>query len=585
MRSIFLTVLVVSCLTIVASASLRISEFLVDIEVLSTGELLITESLDVLFYTPHHGIYREIPVSYQRPTGENLTLDLNIADITLDAGLAPYTTKSSGRNLLIQIGDPDQTIVGAHTYTLEYTVNRALLFNSQEYIQLYWNVTGNDWQIPIDHAVTRVVLPESVSEAKVPTTSYVGYSGSTTRGRPAFRDTEGRYVFEATDLVPGEGLTIDVAIPREASGINAPSVGKRATYFLSANKYALLPILTLLMMLLWWWRRGKDPAKGVIAPRFDAPKDIRAGEAGVLIDDRADLQDVSAMVIDLAVKGFLSIREVGEEVKPPNDATKTSANGAPLDYEFTKLKDANGMLTDVERLVLDGIFNNAHPKTRSLSSMEHSFYKVLPSIKRALYARLIKKHYYTKDPEDVWASYALIGILILVVGAVLGVVLASLYLGIAVGICGVIAFAFSWIMPRKTQQGVDALREVLGLAEYIERAEVRRLEFHNAPEKSPREFEELLPYAIALNLTKIWTKQFEGLLERPPRWYSGSSETFNEHQFGVGMMRLASGMQRSFVSAPRTHRGSRGRSAWGGRSSFGGGSSGGGFGGGGGGGW
>ena len=111
------------------------------------------------------------------------------------------------------------------------------------------------------------------------------------------------------------------------------------------------------------------------------------------------------------------------------------------------------------------------------------------------------------------------------------------------------------------------------------------MEFHNAPEKTPREFEKLLPYAIALNLTKIWTKQFEGILTRPPEWYSGSSRGFSGQRFGLVLVHLSTGLHRSFVSAPRAEGRSGGRSAWGGGASFGGGFSGGGFGGGGGGGW
>jgi len=585
MRRLLVAGLVVGCLTVAVSGSLSITQFLIEMEVQSTGELAVVETLDVVFDTPHHGIYREIPVSYRRPTGENLSIDLDVESVALDGGVVPYTVKRSGSNLLIRIGDPDRTITGAYTYTIAYSVDRALLFNNAEYIQLYWNATGNEWQVPIDHAVARVRLSEGVAKLDVPTTSYVGYAGSAARGAPAIRDAEGGFLFEATALAPGEGLTIDIAIPRDASGIAAPTTGEKAVYFIRANLYALLPVLALLVMLLWWWRKGKDPRTGVIAPRFDAPKKIRPGEAGVLIDDRVDLQDVSAMVIDLAVKGYLTIREVDEAGEEIEEAAERSGEHAAADYQFSKLKDADGGLTDVERVVLEGIFDEAHPETRTLSSMEHSFYKVLPSIKRALYARLIKKRYYARDPEDVWAGYVLFAGIILVIGVALGVILSSLYLGVSVAICGVIVFAFSWIMPRKTRKGAEALREILGLAAYIELAEVRRLEFHDAPERTPREFEKLLPYAIALNLTKTWTKQFEGILRSPPEWYAGSSRGFTEQRFGIALAQLSSGLQRSFVSAPRTERKSQGRSAWGGSSRFGSGSSGGGFGGGGGGGW
>ena len=584
-RRALLAAVVVSCFAVMATGSLRITDFLIDIDVLPTGELMVTETLGVLFDTPYHGIYREIPVSYRQPTGENITIDVNVRAITLDDSDVQYTAKRSGRNLLIRIGNPDSTVFGYHTYTIHYTVDRALLFSNEEYIQLYWNATGNEWQIPIDIAVARVRLPKSVTELDIPTISYVGYVGSTARGKAAIRDDEGRYVFGATDLAPGEGLTIDIAIPREASGIEPPSTGEKAIQFLVANKYALLPILTLLVMLIWWWRRGKDPAKGVIAPRFDLPSGIRAGEAGVLIDDRFGLRDVSAMVIELAVKGFLKIREVSEE----GQTGTASDRGTPsrsVDYEFTKLRDGNGMLTNVERLLLDGIFDAAHPETRTLSSMENSFYKILPSIESSLYARLIKKRYYVKNPEEVRTHYFGVGLLFFILGVALGVVLGSLYLGVAVGACGMIVLAFSSIMPRKTKKGVEALREVLGLAEYIGRAEVQRLEFHDAPERRPREFEKILPYAIALNLTKVWSKQFEGLLVRPPEWYAGANDVFHGSEFGPFLISLTARMQRALPTAPRTHsRGRRGRSSWGGSAYFGGGYSGGGFGGGGGGGW
>lgn len=584
MRKAFFALLLVLCVAASASASLRITEFIAEIEVLSTGEITVSETLDVLFYTPHHGIYREIPVSYRRPTGENLTIGLKIMSVTSDDSAVPYTTRRSGRNLVIRIGDPDREISGEHTYAIGYTVDRALLFNNENYIQLYWNVTGNDWQIPIDHATALVRLPESVAGVEVPTTSYVGYPGSTARGQPAGQDAEGRYVFEASNLSPGEGLTIDVAIPREASGIPAPTAGQKILWFLTSNKYALLPILALIGMVLLWWRKGKDPAKGTIAPRFEPPRGMHAGQAGVLIDDRADLRDISAMVIGLAVKGYLKIKEVREEELGLVDKVKgLFGRTAPLDFEFLKVKEPDDSLSKVERTLFDALFDGGHPETRPLSSLENEFYKVLPSLKSNLYAGLIKQGYYPHNPERTRRSYASTGIVILIGGIAVGVAASSLYLGAAIAACGLIVLAFSPIMPRKTTKGVRVLRDLLGLAEYIGRAEVERIEFHDAPEKSPQLFEKLLPYAIALNLTSIWTKQFEGLFERPPEWYIGPSPVFSGYLFGLSMMHLASGMERTFVSAPRTSSG--GRSAWGGGASFGGGFSGGGFGGGGGGGW
>jgi uncharacterized membrane protein YgcG len=573
----------ISGVSLLASASLRITDFAVQIVLDEEGTLHVEEKLDVDFYSPHHGIERWIPVAYKRFTGENITVSLKVASVTQDGGSVPYTTRRSGQNILVRIGDPNRTITGAHTYTIVYTVDRALLFHD-DYIQLYWNVTGNEWMSPIDRASATITLPNTVNPYDVATTSYIGYYGNNTRRKEATVDDLGRFVFTAGLLLPQEGLTIDMSIPRDQTGIAAPTTLQLALWFLNANKYAALPIFVLIGMLLLWLKTGKDPRKGTIAPRFEPPRKMHPGEAGVLIDDRVDLRDISAMVIGLAVKGYLAIKELADDEEGVTDKIKSFfGRSAPLDYEFIKKKESDADLSKVEKTLFEAIFDSAHPEVRTLSSMENEFYKVLPQIKSDLYSGLIKKGYYPHNPERTRQSYAGVGMAGIVLAIALGGWSGSLYLGVAIALCGLIVLCFSPIMPRKTRRGVLVLQDLLGLSEYIGRAEVKQMEFHDAPEKSPKLFEKLLPYAIALNLTSIWTKQFEGVLQQAPQWYVGARPGFSPALFYLGMTNLSSGMERTFVSAPRTSSG--GHSAWGGGSSFGGGFSGGGFGGGGGGGW
>ncbi|MCK4683208.1 DUF2207 domain-containing protein, partial [Candidatus Bipolaricaulota bacterium] len=214
MRKAFVFFVLLIGVSLLASASLRITDFAAQIVLDEEGTLHVEERLDVDFYSPHHGIERWIPVSYQRFTGENITISLKVISATQDEGSVQYTTRRSGRNILVRIGDPDRTITGTHTYTLSYTVDRALLFRD-DYIQLYWNVTGNEWAIPIDRASATITLPQTVTTADVMTTSYVGYYGSNARGKETTIDDQGRFVFTAGPLMPGEGLTIDLAIPRD----------------------------------------------------------------------------------------------------------------------------------------------------------------------------------------------------------------------------------------------------------------------------------------------------------------------------------------------------------------------------------
>jgi len=575
------TLILIAGISIAAAASLRIDSFDCKLDLTEAGKLQITERLTVTFKTPHHGIERSIPVSYRVPAvGTNLLIGFHLDRVTMNGSSVPYTARRKGREEVIRIGDPDRLITGTHVYEISYTASRILIFHP-DYIQLYWNVSGNDWEIPIDKVAASIGLPDTVDPSLVSSTSYTGYYGSATRGGGGTIDDAGRLNFSSGPLSPGEGLTIDISIPRELLPLQPPSFGERVAWFLAANKLAFLPLLTLIGMFTLWYRVGRDPRPGIIAPAFEPPRGMDAGEVGVLIDDRIDLRDISAMVVELAVKGFLRIEEVHVEGQGILDRAKSLFGHGAIDYRFVRTEGSIDRLSPVEAELLSAIFDEDHPKQRTLSSLENEFYRHLPSLKSRLYSQLIEKGYYPHNPERARRFYANLGFIGIITGFGLGAMTSSLYLGGSIAACGLIVLAFSPIMPRKTKKGARALSDILGLSEYMRRAEVDRIEFHDAPEKSPRLFEKLLPYAIALNLTRIWTKQFVGLLREPPAWYGGGP-TFHGDLFALSLLRLSSGMERTFASAPRTARG--GRSAWGG-GSFGGGFSGGGFGGGGGGGW
>lgn len=556
---------ILSACSIIAAATLRIEDFSVEVLVESSGELLVTERVTTRFLTPHHGIERFIPVSGRTPWGKTVKIDLRLDEILLNGVPVPYTSSTRGSNRYFRIGDPDRTITGTHQYMIRYRVHRALLF-TENAVRLYWNVTGHDWDIPIEQSSAVVRFPDTVNLASVSSVSYSGYYGSAARGAAGIPTETGDLFFQSGPLYPGEVLTIDVSVPREMLAIEPPSSWQRVGWFLDANKYAALPLITLIGMIILWVNLGKDPRKRVIAPAFEPPRDMHPGAAGVLIDDCIDIRDISAMLVGLAVKGHLTIQETDEG-----------------DYLFLKQRATGNGLSPAELAVFDSLFDSPEIEECTLTSLEQKFYKSLPTIKSRLYGQLIEAGYYKSNPERTKRFYITIGLVAVPLAVYLGIQFMSLYLSAAVALSGVIVLAFSRFMPRKTTKGVRKLEEILGLSEYIRRAEVDRIEFHNAPEKGSELFEKLLPYAIALNLTTVWTRQFEGLLNEPPQWYVGTSgaPAFDALLFSHTLSSMTRSMQRTFVSAPRTSK----QSAWSGRSTFGGGFSGGGFGGGGGGGW
>ncbi len=121
---------------------------------------------------------------------------------------------------------------------------------------------------------------------------------------------------------------------------------------------------------------------------------------------------------------------------------------------------------------------------------------------------------------------------------------------------------------------------IAGLKLYLQRAEKKQIDFHNAPAKKPETFEKLLPYAMALKVEEAWAKEFEDIYHEPPSWYQSS--TPGNFHLAYMMGSLNSFAHAAEASLPATPSGGAGS----GSSGFGGGGfSGGGFGGGGGGSW
>jgi uncharacterized membrane protein len=130
-------------------------------------------------------------------------------------------------------------------------------------------------------------------------------------------------------------------------------------------------------------------------------------------------------------------------------------------------------------------------------------------------------------------------------------------------------------MSKKTPLGAETKDDILGFKLFLSVTEKDRLDFHNAPERSPEQFMEFLPYAIALGIENKWAAQFASIYIPEPSWYHGGVHgPFLASAFVSDLSHFSGSVSSSFTSASR-----------GGSGSGGGGSSGGGFGGGGGGSW
>ncbi len=565
-----------AALTATASAQARnwrITDFKDTISIATDGTALVSEKITLAFTGEWHGIHRTIPVEYPGPQGINYTLFLNVLSVTDENGnKLKYDSSKSGayRDLKIYIpGAVDTTRV----VNIDYSVRNGVRFfdsNNDSYAEFYWNVTGNDWPVPIDHASAFVALPENAAGG-LRAQAFTGAYGS--RQSEATAEVKGADVtFETTrPLSMRSGVTIDIYVPQGV--LTAPSTMTKLDWFLNSNPIVLLPVLTLVVMFALWISVGRDPSTGVsVAPQYEPPKGLSPAEAGTLIDDTIHPRDITCTIVDLAVRGYIKIEE----------KVDTFLVFHHKDYLFHLLKPLSQWgpdLTPHERVMLENIFQGG-TETR-LSSLKNRFYTVIPIVREDIMSALKSKGIYRLDPEsaNAYSIVAAVAIAILVVAVqVMGWM--NLFYSVPLVIGSVLVSALIWWlfarqMSAKTVSGARIRGEVLGFQEFMNRVDADRIKTLSADS-----FERFLPFAMALGVEHHWAQSFDGIVKDPPSWYVSPNGYvgFSPLFFSSSMHSMASDMTQVFTSAPRS---SSSGSGFGG--GFGGGGfSGGGFGGGGG---
>jgi len=549
----------------------RIADFHDTITVTQDGSTSVREKITLSFIGEWHGIHRNIPIEYPGPGGTNYTLFLDVTSVTDGDGQKlkyESSTTRGTRDLKIFIPNAVDT---TRTVEIDYIVRNAVRHFEDPggHSEFYWNVTGNDWPVPIDHVSAEVTFPQKAS-GQLKVQAFTGAYGSTSREVTSNADGA-TASFETTNPLPIRGgMTIDVYIP---SGIiEQPSAVTHLLWFIGSNPIVFLPFVTLALMWVLWYYKGRDPEAGrSIAPMYEPPPGMRPAEAGTLVDDTVDPRDITCTLVDLAVRGYVKIEEV-------SDTTLLIFHRK--DYVFHLLKDRGqwGDLAPFERVMLENVFSDG-TETR-LSSLKNRFYTALPIIRQDIMSGLKNKGMYLLDPESANA-YNIGGALLSVAPFALmqftgfkNVFAGVSPLVISGMVSAIIWFLFARQMKAHTVKGAQARVHVLGFQEFMTRVDADRLK-----RMPPDTFEKFLPFAMALGVEHNWAQAFAGIVQNPPTWYAspGGYSTFNPIFFSSSMHSMASDMHQTFVSAPRSSSSGSGWSGGGG-----GGFSGGGFGGGGG---
>lgn len=569
-RAAVLALLVMALAASASARELKIEKFAAEIFVQPDSTLDVTETIQVNFIGVWHGLYRTIPVEYVTPQGFNYSLFVKFDGATDAAGQKLKVESSrQGHYLKWKIYVDDATDV-ERTIRLHYQVRNGLKF-FEDHDELYWNVTGDEWDVPVGDASAQILLPTGVTGVR--TNEFTGSYRSRGRDAEVTASDNTVDVSMTRPLSFHEGLTIVVGWDK--GFVNEPGRSDLIGQFLASNWPIFIPVPVFLIMFWLWATRGRSPRAGPIAVQYAPPEGMSPAEAGTLLDEDAAMRDITATIVDLAVRGYIVIEE----------KEKSGLMGLLHNKEYVfHLKKAAKEWTGLkshELMLLAGIFSNGAQPDVELSSLQNEFYKNLPSIKNGIFDELMERGYFQHRPDYVRSGFVgggiAVGVFFFLAGnwlsqktgvAVLPFLVAAiLSAGIIVG--------FGWFMAARTADGAKALAGVLGFEDFLTHVEADHMD---RVSQTPETFEKFLPFAMALGVEKKWVGAFQNIYSQPPSWYQGGyyNGGFYPIMFINSLDNMTMRASSVMASAPR----SSGGSGFGG-----GGFSGGGMGGGGGGGF
>ncbi|MDH7487407.1 MAG: DUF2207 domain-containing protein [Anaerolineae bacterium] len=473
---------------------------------------------------------------------------------------APYTfsTSREGGDFRIRWNFPE-TGDSTHIYTLAYTVHGGLRYYESG-DQIWWKAVFPDRSFPVNSSQVTVHLPAGAEVQQ-----FESYFSPATAQQLDARTV----VFTADGRIgPGEELEVRVqfthgvvagapAAWQKQADEEAAELERRAEYEATTQPMVNLAVgaLSLFFLIMGpvglyalWYTKGRDvPVKLVADYLPEPPSDLPPSVAGTLLDEEADMEDILAGMVDLARRGVMEM----EEVEEPGFL----GIGSRQDFIY-RLKERPADLRPYEKTLLDNIFGKR--QERKLSDLKEKFYTAIPELKKQLYQEVVDLGFFRRSPERVRATYAGLGIGLLVVVAVAGVCGATAFsqytpyafcLPVSLGVSALGLILIARFMPRKTQAGSEAAARWNAFKRYL-----RDIEKYTNLEEAKDIFERYLPYAIAFGLDKEFINKFARVEAPAPQWY---------RPVGGPVFIPGSGQQRPImgVPSPATEGGRIGRAA------------------------
>jgi len=589
------------------------------------------------------GIFRDVPLSFVDAAGKTVSVPFKVDAVERDGLPEDWRTETIPGGIRIYSGSADRLLSrGEHAFQFTYTTARQIRF-FDDHDEFYWNVTGNGWAFRINEATATVTLPAGARPTDM--AFFTGPFGATEKNARVMREGDDIFFATTAPLRPGDGLTIAVKLAKGV--ITPPSSAQQRAWFLQDNLGAILALGSLVLVLAYytraWSKVGRDPARGVIVPRWDPPDGISPALVNY-VDNKGFSGEgwtaLSATALELAVKGYVVLEDLKNAIiirrthkpapadlpagqralldsvgKVANDTlTIDEDHGKEVQKAGTKFRQsiesehrgkyyrANagytvaGIFLSLTLIVVVLIFGNLDEATIATVFVMSFFVVFFGLILLGFASRFRRGHSLRSRIGAIIGIGFVVTFFVLTFASLTSAMLFdlahSVHLPVVIGLGGIVLtnILYLFLMGAPTPLGAKLMDGIDGLRQYLTLAERDRMNMQGIPTMSPAHFETLLPYAVALGVEQPWSQTFEKWIATAdvadrsgyqPGWYAGQ---FHGNIFADRIGGFAGSMASTIAStipAPP----SSSSSAFSGGSGGGGGSSGGGGGGGGGGGW
>ena len=582
------------CLLAIFSASAhaqseRILDYHSDVTLEDDGSLQVTETITVISAGRQirHKIFREFPTTYTDPYNNRYVVGFEMLSATYDSAPEQFRIEDYFNGKRIYLGNPNAVVsLGRHIYTITYTTNRQLGFY-KDHDELFWNVTGNGWDSPIDAATATVHLPTNIPADKVTLSGFTGSKGSRESQLTSSKEDAAFQFTAQRALAPQEGLSVLLMWPK--GYITPPNFSQNLELFFRDNRGALLLasglFVTLLYYLIAWSAVGRDPARRVIMALYEPPANLSPAAMRYLMRMGFDNRTFAAAILDMAVRGYLTITErsgtytltltgADERVLTPDE--KQIAAELFLGRSQIVLEQENHTLIHGAIVAIQKWLKTAEQRIYFVTNSRY----LIPGFILSLFVALC--YFATLGvPQSIggaficfWLTMWTIGVsamlLNLIVtwrdllrhgsasligvgkalwltlfavpflgGEVLGLTFLAKFTSLSFGIyliaTGILHGVFVHLMKAPAFTGRRLMDQVEGFKMFLGSVDGDRLNRAMPPEQTPQVFERFLPYALALDVEQDWANKFSGILSATgtapgssgsaytPSFYSGSS--------------------------------------------------------------